>query len=69
MKKALILETLHAWNQNTMAVHRLFQEDGNESAAHDCLIESMTLDSVIAMLSNNKNAREIRGIYFPEERS
>ena len=69
MKKALILETLHAWNRNTMAVRRLFQEDGNESAAHDCLIESMTLDSVIAMLSNNKRAMEIRGIYFPEEAS
>ena len=69
MRIAMIIETLEAMNRNVMACRDIFLDDGNERAANDCLMESMTLDTVLSMLRSDRSAREYRAIYFPEEAS
>lgn len=66
MENEKIIELLKEWNRNTMACYELFKRDGKERAAKHNLIESITLDSVIKILTDDEYANMMWDIYFGE---
>lgn len=66
MKRSDVVTLLAKINENTVSLYRYAKEDGDEEQAEAMLRESITLDMVLWILTDDKKARKYWDIYFKE---
>ena len=67
MKKSELIETLKAMRDNKKHISRRALEQGNEKMHDEYLVEWMTIEKVIDMMTDRAYAERLREIYVEEK--